>query len=54
LPSCTGKGGRGFGNRVRLSLIVFADSAGNGGTAEDAVVLVGRAPADINFTNFGG
>jgi Ca2+-binding RTX toxin-like protein len=33
-------------------VVVFADSAGDGGSAEDAVVLRGRALADLSAANF--
>ena len=38
--------------QVGTSVVVFADSGNNNGTAEDAVVLVGRTLADIDFGNF--
>ena len=33
-------------------VIVFADSANNNGSADDAVILVGRGLADVGYTNF--
>src|SRR5690606_35113668 len=38
--------------QVGANVVVFADTAGNNGAAEDAVVLVGKTLADISFTNF--
>jgi hypothetical protein len=32
-------------------VVVFADTGNNNGTAEDAVVLVGRTLADISAAN---
>ena len=38
--------------QVGADVIIFADSAGNDGTADSAVMLVGRTLADIAFGNF--
>jgi Ca2+-binding RTX toxin-like protein len=38
--------------QVGADVIVFADSAGNNGTADSAVMLVGRSLADIAFDDF--
>ncbi len=35
-------------------VVLFVDSGNNNGTAEDAVVLVGRTLADIDYTNIAG
>ena len=40
--------------QVGANVIVFADTAGNNGAAEDAVVLVGRTLADIAAGNIVG
>ena len=40
--------------QVGTDLFVFADSAGNNGAADSAVMLVGRGLADIAFGNFDG
>lgn len=37
--------------QVGSDTVVFVDTAGNNGTAEDAVVLVGRTLADISAAN---
>jgi hypothetical protein len=38
--------------QVGADVIVFADSAGNDGTADSAVILVGRTLSDIAFNDF--
>jgi Ca2+-binding RTX toxin-like protein len=38
--------------QVGADVVVFADSAGNNGTADSAVLLVGRSLADIAFDDF--
>jgi len=38
--------------QVGADVVVFADSAGNNGTADSAVMLVGRSLADIAFDDF--
>jgi Ca2+-binding RTX toxin-like protein len=37
--------------QVGADVVVFVDSANNNGAADDAVILVGRSLADIDFTN---
>ena len=39
--------------QVGSDVVVFCDTAGNNGSAEDAVVLVGRTLADIGAGNIG-
>ena len=39
--------------RTGSAVIVYADTAGDGGVAEDAVLLVGRTLDDISGLNLG-
>src|SRR4051812_1953244 len=40
--------------QVGADVVVFADSAGNNGTADDAITLVGKTLADIQGANIIG
>ena len=40
--------------QIGADVVLFVDSGSNNGTAEDAVVLVGRTLADIDYTNLIG
>jgi len=40
--------------QVGADVVVFVDSAANNGGADDALVLVGRSLADVDYVNFAG